>query len=111
MIEVDPKGLNKGDLGAKFDDGKPRCAEILGMFAHALWEVSKVGTFGADKYTMGGWQHVEEGVTRYSNAGMRHFLKEAMGEEVDKDSDLLHLSHEAWNGLAKLELYLREQKP
>jgi len=33
-----------------------------------------------------------------------------MGQEVDADSKLLHLSQEAWNKLAELELYLREQE-
>ena len=108
--ESDPNGLQPSQSGAKMDAGKPKCAEILGMFAHALWEVSKVGTFGADKYSMGGWQNVEEGEVRYANAGLRHFLKEQMGEETDIDSNLLHLSHEAWNSLAKLELYVREKK-
>ncbi len=107
-MEKDPDGLRPNDQGAKLDEGKPKCGQILGMFSRALWEVSKVGTFGADKYTMGGWQHVKDGENRYADAGMRHFLKKHMGETTDADSELLHLSHEAWNSLAKLELFLRE---
>ncbi len=107
MQEQDPVGLKPSDPGAKLDAGKPKCGEVLGMFAHALWEVSKVGTFGAEKYSMGGWQSVKDGPKRYDNAGMRHWLKEKMGGDVDPDSELAHLSHEAWNALARLELYMR----
>lgn len=110
QTEKDPTGLLPYDPGSKLDAGKPKCAQILGMFAHALWEVSKGGTFGADKYSMGGWQHVEDGINRYADAGMRHWLKDAMGEKIDSDSELLHLSQEAWNSLARLELYLRKSK-
>lgn len=105
--EKDPNGLTPGTPGAKLDQGKPKAAQILGMFSRALWQVSLVGTNGAAKYSMGGWQFVEDGFNRYDDAGMRHFLKRGMGEEIDPDFNLLHLSHEAWNALAKLELYLR----
>lgn len=97
MTETDPAGLTPDTPGAKLDAGKPKAAQILGMFARALWAVAEVGTFGAEKYSMGGWQSVPDGENRYADAGMRHFLKGAMGETTDPDSELLHLSHEAWN--------------
>ena len=109
-MEKDPDGLQPGEAGAKLDHGKPKCAQILGMFARALWNISEIGTFGADKYSMGGWEHVEDGENRYADAGMRHFLIAKMGEEIDPDSEKLHLAHEAWNALAKLELYLRKME-
>lgn len=108
--EQDPFGIKQHEAGAKLDLGKPKCAQILGMFARALWEVSKVGTVGACKYTMGGWQEVQDGSNRYDDAGMRHFLKRKMGCAIDNDTNLLHLSQEAWNALARLELYLRDQE-
>jgi len=108
MTEKDPLGISQHEAGAKLDHGKPMAGRLLGLFANALEEVSKVGTFGAAKYTEGGWIHVPDGFKRYEDAGMRHYLKRHKGEEVDPDSGYLHLSHEAWNALAKLELYLRE---
>ncbi|AUR97649.1 hypothetical protein NVP1243O_26 [Vibrio phage 1.243.O._10N.261.54.B5] len=108
--EQDPNGIDQHDNGAKLDAGKPMAGRLLGMFGGALMAVSEVGTFGAKKYTEGGWQHVEDGFKRYDDAGMRHFLKRGMGEEFDADSELPHLAHEAWNALAKLELYLRDKK-
>ena len=109
-MEKDPDGLQPGEAGAKLDHGKPMCAQILGMFARALWSVSEIGTSGAKKYKLGGWQYVSDGENRYADAGMRHFLKEKMGEEIDPDSKQLHLAHEAWNALAKLELMVQDYK-
>jgi len=39
----------------------------------------------------------------------RHLLKEHIGEQRDKDTQLLHAAHAAWNALARLELMLREE--
>lgn len=109
-MEKDPNGLEQNKPGAKLDYGKPMAGRLLGLFGNALMAVSEVGTFGAKKYTEGGWQHVDDGFKRYDDAGMRHFLKRGAGEEFDSESNMPHLAHEAWNALAKLELYLREKK-
>lgn len=106
-FEKDPLGIGQHDPGAKLDDGKIQADELLAMFANALEEVLKVGQFGANKYSLGGWQHVPDGEKRYANAMLRHWLKRKKGEEVDPDSGLLHLAHEAWNALAVLELRMR----
>lgn len=106
-LEADPNGLHQHQPGAKLDHGKPD-ASLLRDFARALLAVAEVGTFGATKYTRGGWQEVADGYNRYSAAGMRHFLKAGF-EDYDADSGLLHEAHEAWNALAKLELKLRER--
>lgn len=108
--EVDPTGRSQHEAGAKVDAGKPRMHLILGGMARALVEVAKVGTFGADKYTDGGWVTVPDGFRRYEDAQQRHAAYRHMGEENDPDSNLLHLAHEAWNALAKLDLYLRDKK-
>jgi hypothetical protein len=82
-------------------------AGVLGDFGLALLEVAKVGTFGAKKYSRGGWQSVENGRERYRDAAVRHLLIQHV-EELDDQSDLLHLAHQAWNVLAELELKLRD---
>lgn len=109
-VERDPSGLDPHSPGAKVDAGKVRPSLIIEGMARAVWAVSQVATFGAAKYTDGGWVLVERGQMRYADAGYRHVLKRAMGEPVDNDSNLTHLAHEAWNALAKLDLYLREQE-
>lgn len=108
MTEQDPHGIDQHAPGAKLDQGKT-LAGVLGDFSLALTAVAEVGTFGARKYSRGGWQSVPDGVTRYHDAKWRHLLKRRH-EAVDPDSGLLHLTHEAWNVLAELELYLRENK-
>ena len=107
-MESDPTGLSASSPGAKLDKGKPMAGTLLGLFSNALTEVAKVGTFGAEKYTHGGWQYVPNGIARYEDAQFRHWLYRNSGEEFDPDSGLLHASHEAWNALAKLELMLRK---
>ena len=108
MTEKDPNGIGQHEPGAKLDDGK-LLAGILQQFSFALTAVLEVATFGAKKYSRGGWQHVPNGFERYSDAMMRHYLKETV-EPVDEDSGLSHEAHLAWNALARLELKLREGK-
>jgi hypothetical protein len=110
MNEHDPTGLLPSDPGAKLDAGKPMVGSVLSLFSNALLDVAKVGTYGATKYSMGGWQHVDNGVERYEDAQMRHWIKRHSGEEYDGDTHLRHAAHEAWNALAKLELMIREQQ-
>lgn len=107
MKEKDPNGLDPHNPGAKLDEGK-LLAHILQQFSLALTEVMKVATFGAKKYSRGGWQHVENGFERYSDAMMRHYLKET-SEDFDPDSGLSHEAHLAWNALARLELKIRKE--
>ncbi len=107
MNETDPNGKPAHEPGAKLDDGKIM-AGVLADFSLALLEVAKVGTFGAKKYSRGGWQFVPDGITRYGDAMLRHYLKERY--VFDKDSGLRHHAHLAWNALARLELILREEE-
>lgn len=107
-MERDPNGLRAGEPGAKLDAGKLQ-ASLLEDFSLALIEVAKVATHGAEKYTVGGWQHVPDGIRRYADAEWRHRLAKRH-EEMDPASGLLHEAHELWNMMAKLELKLRTRK-
>jgi len=107
MKETDPLGIPQHEPGAKLDDGKIM-ADLLLDFSLALEQVAKVGTYGAKKYSRGGWLKVPNGIERYTAAMMRHILKEKH-EEYDPDTELLHASHTAWNALSRLELILREK--
>lgn len=105
----DPSLIGTGAV--KYDAGKP-CVwrGVIRYFPRALWGVAETSTFGANKYAWNGWEDVVDGYARYQDARFRHSLKEAMGEEEDPDSKLLHLKHDAWGALAALELYLRERE-
>lgn len=96
--------------GAKFDDGKNRLGLVLLGFARALQEVGLVGTYGANKYTDDGWTNVPDGERRYTDAMLRHLLREASGEQRDPESGQLHAAHAAWNALARLDLALRSKR-
>ena len=97
MCEKDPSGKSPNEPGAKLDHGKNKAGGL------ALLAVSEVGTFGANKYSRGGWRSVENG----TDAMWRHLLKE-QHEPVDKDSNLDHAAHMAWNALARLELIIAQ---
>lgn len=103
--EQDPNGITADAPGAKLDAGKPDLSLLID-FRLALNEVATVGTFGARKYSRGGWQHVADGPTRYTAAMLRHLLASS---DIDADSGMIHDAQVAWNALARLELRLREQ--
>lgn len=105
---------NKDLIGTgaiKYDGGKA-CVHrgLIQYFPRAGYAVAEISTFGANKYAWKGWEGVQDGINRYSDAMMRHILSEARGEEVDPDSKLLHAAHAAWGALARLELILREKE-
>ena len=102
-----PAPMDNHAPGAKADTGKVRAALVLGGFAAALWQVARVGTFGANKYSDNGWLSVPNGEARYADAQMRHQMSHAQGETFDPESNLLHLAHEAWNSLARLSLFIK----
>lgn len=105
--EYDPTGRKPSDPGAKLDAGKNQVWLMLESFPHALEQVAKISTYGAQKYSRLGWVHVPDGETRYADAMARHLLEVAKGGDVDPESGLLHLAHAAWNVLAVLELQCR----
>lgn len=108
--EADPQGKDPHEGGAKLDSGKNELSLVIMSFANALWEVGQVGTYGAEKYTRDGWVQVDDGQYRYTNAMLRHLLKEGTSEQIDPDTGLRHAAHTAWNALARLELMIRKEK-
>lgn len=105
--EEDPSGISQHAPGAKLDAGKQRPSLIFDSMFNALAGVVSVGTFGANKYSDGGWLHVEGGIQRYRDAQLRHEYKLSLGELVDPESGLPHDFHRAWNVLAQVELKAR----
>ena len=97
--------------GMKYDGGKVKANIIFEDFGDALWEVAKVSTYGDKKYKRSSWKTVPNGFERYSDAKARHFLQpfRVAGEgDYDEESGLLHLAHEAWGALARLQLKLED---
>lgn len=103
------EAIAKGAI--KYDAGKPAIYQgAIDYFPRAIEAVAGISTFGASKYAWKGWENVENGIARYSDAMVRHFIAEAKGETVDPDSGLLHAAHAAWGALARLELIMREKE-
>ena len=97
------------EIGAKYDEGKPRLAEMIIDFKEPLLELCKVGEFGADKYSKSNWKLVDNGRDRYTNAMLRHLVQED-DNPVDNESRLLHASHIVFNALARLYFILQQNK-
>ena len=99
--------------GMKYDKGKIGANMIFEYFADALWEIAKVADMGAKKYARASWKTVPNGYERYSDAKARHFLMQYMttipDNEIDSESELLHLAHQCWNDLAKLQMLLEKK--
>ena len=92
----------------KYDGGKsPVFRGAIDYFPRAISAVAAISAFGASKYAWKGWEGVDDGYQRYSDAMVRHLIYEGEGEVLDIDSGLLHAAHAAWNALARLELELR----
>lgn len=109
IIELYDKhvGVSLNTPGVKDDKNKVMGA-LVGDFGLALLKVAELGTFGADKYTRGGWKDVPDGVQRYDDAMWRHLLK-SNTEVIDPETGIEHEVAVLWNALAKLELKLRSQ--
>lgn len=94
----------------KYDGGKaPVYRGAISYFPRAIEAVATVSAFGASKYAWKGWENVDDGFNRYSDAMGRHILAEGSGEDCADDSGLLHAAHIAWNALARLELLIKER--
>lgn len=83
----------EGAGGTKYDSGKPRM-DLLPPIA--LTEVSKVLTFGANKYGDRNW---EKGInySRLIGAAMRHLNAYNGGQDLDPESGLSHVAHACCN--------------
>lgn len=95
------------EQGIKYDENKPRLAEMIQDFALPLEALCRVWEFGADKYDKSNWKFVEDGERRYTNALLRHIVKEDQSL-YDKESHLLHAAHVAWNAIARLHFILQD---
>lgn len=101
--------------GKKFDQGKSPVAQgVFAYFGKALTAVGEVSAKGAEKYNVKyseqNWREVENAQGRYSDALARHFLADLQGNPIDEDTGLYHKAMVAWNALARLELWLSEDR-
>lgn len=96
-----------GDKGGlKFDEEKCR-VDLLP--SDALWEIAKVLTFGARKYSAWNWY---EGISysRLFGACLRHLYQWWRGHDNDSESSINHLAHAGCCLLFMLQFALEGRK-
>lgn len=81
---------------------------LLEHYSYAFTAIAEVSMVGARKYSWAGWEQVDNGFNRYTEAMARHYLK-ASNESLDVDTGCLHISCATWNALARFNIALRDQ--
>lgn len=99
----------KNNTGVKLNNGKPQISLLFKQFPKALEAIAKCSEYGHEKYKETdhdflNYQRVEGGSKNYADAGLRHRLQEGN----DNESGLPHAFHVAWNALAELEIWIKE---
>ena len=98
----------KSKNGVKHDNGKPLIGDMIVDYKTQLLELCKVFEHGTETYGLGNWKQVENGEQRFTNAMIRHLLKE---EEVyDQETGLLHAAQVFFNAGARLYFILERLK-
>ena len=93
--------------GIKYDSAKPRMNLLP---PKAIMEVSKVLTFGAEKYDAENWRKLDDLQNRYTAGALRHIFAHMDGEQLDPETNLSHLAHALCCLLFKLEIELENAK-
>lgn len=70
---------------------------------NALLELSRALRMGEEKYSRGNWKLIDNREDRYLAALLRHLIAYQMGELVDEESGLSHLTHAAVNAMFLVE--------
>jgi len=91
--------------GKKFDSEKPK---MYLLPPKALIEVSKVLTFGAQKYDEENWRKLDNLQNRYTGGALRHLFAHMDGELNDPETNYSHLAHAICCLLFKLEIELEK---
>ena len=93
--------------GKKFDSEKPMMQLLP---SKALVEVSKVLSFGANKYGKENWRELDDLQDRYTGGTLRHIFAHMDDEFKDPETNYSHLAHAVCGLLFKLEIELEKDK-
>ena len=94
------------DEGRKFDSEKPK---MYLLPPKSMVEISKVLTFGAQKYDEDNWRKLDNLQNRYSGGALRHIFAHLDGELKDEETNYSHLAHAICCLLFKLEIELEKE--
>lgn len=92
----------------KYDSGKPNLA-VLFDAPKALAEVSKIISYGAEKYDRKNWRSCPDN-ERFISATLRHLSAYLSGEKLDVESGLPHLAHAITSLLFVLDIEQAEER-
>lgn len=106
-IKYSVEEYNIEGVGIKYDDKKPKMHLLP---PKAITEVSKVLTFGADKYDEENWRKLDNLQARYSSSALRHIFAHLDGEQLDPESGVSHLAHAICCLMFKLEVELETKE-
>ena len=82
--------IESGQIGIKYDSQKRRYSLLPSGVVNDVVDVLE---FGARKYAIDNWKHVDNGDVRYYDAALRHIDSWYSGETHDVDSNQHHLAH------------------
>ena len=104
-------GMDRPDINTR-KLGKVQMELVDTGFPNALYAIGRVMTWAAENkgYKPNDWKNLPDSFMAFTGAASRHRIKRLKGEELDDESGLLHLTHEAFNILALLETTLLEDK-
>lgn len=107
---VEKFGLYRPDLNTR-KLGKVQMELVDTGFPNAMYAIAQVMTWAAENkgYKPNDWKNLPNSFMAFTGAAARHRVKRLKGEELDDESSLLHLAHEAFNVLALLETTLLEK--
>lgn len=105
------KAISKSQKGVKTNNLKPQMSLLFKQFPKALEAVVLCSQYGHEKYKETdedylNYTRVDGGSKTYADAGLRHRLEQGN----DSESGLPHQFHVAWNALAELELWIKENE-
>lgn len=106
-IKYSVEEYNIEGAGIKYDDKKPKMHLLP---PKAITEVSKVLTFGADKYDEENWRRLDNLQARYSSSALRHIFAHLDGEQLDPESGVSHIAHAICCLMFKLEVELETKE-
>lgn len=89
------------DKALRYDSGKPR-HDLIPAFA--INELAKIYEMGSKKYADNNWRKGMKW-SRVLGSLKRHLNAVERGEDFDKESQLYHAAHVAWNAITLLEYY------
>lgn len=105
--QTETLGMYRPDLNTR-KLGKVRMELVDTGFPNAMYAIAQVMTWAAENkgYKPNDWKNLPDSFMAFTGSTGRHRVKRLKGEELDDESGLLHLAHEAFNILALLETTL-----